>query len=375
MSRTSQAQRIVTAAAFGGTGLAGLGTVGFAVLLAQAGLTRRAIGTPFGLEGPDASGFYPAPRRRASDPSGPAAPGGGEPADAPAAARRARPPLRLGLLGDSSSVGLGVQRPEQAPGAVLAEAVARLSGRDVDLLGVGRVGARSSSLPAQVQRLLEEFGAPDVAVILIGVNDVTHRVPPSESVRYLRDAVQELRAAGSEVVVGTCPDLGVLEPLRWPLRAVARRWSRSLAAAQTIVVVEAGGRSVSLGDLLGEDFARRRSEMFSQDRFHPSPAGYARVVEVMLPSVCDAAGVCTTQPQQRPDVRRGEGMHGIAHAAVRAAATPGTEVSAAQVDGAHYGPRGRWALLLRRRRPVAEPAPQPQEPAADDADSPAGERV
>ena len=44
-------------------------------------------------------------------------------------------------------------------------------------------------------------------------------------------------------------------------RLLARKWSRDLAAAQTVAVVEAGGRTVSLGDLLGPEFAalRRRS--------------------------------------------------------------------------------------------------------------------
>ena len=33
---------------------------------------------------------------------------------------------------------------------------------------------------------------------------------------------------------------------------------------------------MSLGDLLGPEFAERPHELFSKDRFHPSPAGYAR---------------------------------------------------------------------------------------------------
>ncbi len=82
---------------------------------------------------------------------------------------------------------------------------------------------------------------------MIGANDVTHHVPQRESVSELAMRVVRLRDAGCEVVVGTCPDLGTVEPIQHPLRWLARRWSRQLAAAQTIAVVEAGGRSVSLG--------------------------------------------------------------------------------------------------------------------------------
>ncbi|MFD0540601.1 hypothetical protein ACFQY7_49175 [Actinomadura luteofluorescens] len=59
-----------------------------------------------------------------------------------------------------------------------------------------------------------------------------------------------------------------MPPLRW----FARRASRQLAAAQTIAVVERGGRSVSLGDLLGHEFAADPLAMFSEDRYHPPPA-------------------------------------------------------------------------------------------------------
>ena len=63
-----------------------------------------------------------------------------------------------------------------------------------------------------------------------------------------------MREAGIEVVVGTCPDLGTIRPIAPPLRQVARRWSRRLAAGQAIAVVEAGGRAVSLGTILGPEF-------------------------------------------------------------------------------------------------------------------------
>ena len=43
-------------------------------------------------------------------------------------------------------------------------------------------------------------------------------------------------------LVGTCPDLGTVKPIPPPLKQVARSWSRRLAAAQAIAVVEAGRR-------------------------------------------------------------------------------------------------------------------------------------
>ena len=107
------------------------------------------------------------------------------------------------------------------------------------------VGARSPDLTTQIDRALPI--EPDVAVILIGANDVTHKTLPAESVQHLSEGVRRLREAGVEVVVGTCPDLGTIKPIAPPLKQVARAWSRRLAAAQTIAVIGEGGRTVSLG--------------------------------------------------------------------------------------------------------------------------------
>ena len=90
---------------------------------------------------------------------------------------------------------------------------------------------------------------------MIGANDVTELTKPSVAVPYLEDAVRALRARGAEVIVGTCPDLGTIRPIAQPLRAYARRLSRRMAREQTVAVVRAGGRTVSLGDLLGPLFA------------------------------------------------------------------------------------------------------------------------
>src|SRR5205814_3860327 len=139
--------------------------------------------------------------------------------------------------------------------------------------------------------------------------------------------------------VGTCPDLGTIRPIQPPLRWLTRHWSRQMAAAQTIGVVEAGGRTVSLGDLLGPAFYRDPEQMFSHDQFHPSAAGYAQAAAVILPTMLNAL----VEPEIGPTLRAGEGVRTLPQAAVEAAHSAGTEVSAASVDGHELGPAGRWA--------------------------------
>jgi lysophospholipase L1-like esterase len=321
VSRASRARRIAVAAAYGGGGIGLLTAGALGVLRTEVALARRAIGEPTttalpvdGLHGEHHGGA----------------------------------PISFALLGDSSACGLGVEHPRQTPGVMLAAGLAECADRPVQLTSVAKVGARSSDLDGQVDQVL---GArPDIAVIMVGANDVTHRVRPSTAVRQLDQAVRRLRDAGAEVVVGTCPDLGTVEPVPQPLRYIARRWSRQLAAAQTIVVVEAGGRTVSLGDILGPEFAASPGEMFGPDGFHPSVTGYASASAALLPSMCAALDVWFgAERDVQLDLARGEGVRPIAQAAVEAVDEPGTEVAAAQVGGRDRGPRGRWALLRRRR--------------------------
>jgi lysophospholipase L1-like esterase len=335
VGKAAAARKLAAAAAFGGGGLSLLGASLYGVLRTEAVLARRAIGNADGTP-PDATGWY----------------GRGRPG----------PVLKVALLGDSGAAGYGVETVAETPGAHLASGLAEGSDRRVYLRSFAFVGARSRDLDRQLDEALPM--APHVAVVLIGANDVTHRVRPSESVRLLERAVRRLREAGVEVVVGTCPDLGTVEPIAAPLKQVARSWSRRLAAAQTIAVVEAGGRTVSLGSVLGPEAQASPKEFFGPDQFHPSAAGYSSLAQVLLPSVLAAIGVIPDE-DLRPEVQRGEGVLPISYAAVQAARTTGTEVDGTLIAGSERGERGRWALLRRRRR---QPEPDPETPAPADVE-------
>lgn len=320
MGKVAAARKLAAAAVFGGGGLSLLGGSLYGVLRAEALLARRTIGNADRVP-PDATGWYGRGR------SGKA--------------------LKVALIGDSSAAGYGVETVLETPGAQLASGLAEAADRRVYLKSVAFVGAQSRDLQGQIEQVLPL--QPDVAVILIGANDVTHTVRPSESVRLLEHSVRLLLDEGTRAVVGTCPDLGTVEPIAFPLRQVARAYSRRLAAAQTIAAVEAGGRTVSLGSVLGPEFAAAPALLFGPDRFHPSAAGYAHLASVLLPSVLAALGVLTEE-DLAPGAFRREAVLPISFAAVAAAARPGTEVDGTRIGGSERGDRGRWARLLRRRR-------------------------
>lgn len=322
MGNQRWSRRLVSAAAYGTGGVLGLGASVYGLLRTEARLARRSIGYADDRV-PDASGWY----------------GRGRPA----------PAIRMVLLGDSSAAGYGVGTVEETPGAMIGSALAAQADRRVHLGVFSKVGAQSGDLDGQIDEALPT--GPDAAVVLIGANDVTHTVPVGVSVRHLEQAVRRLVDAGVAVVVGTCPDLGTVQPIPQPLRQVARLWSRRLAAAQTVAVVEAGGRSVSLSSILGPEFEAAPAMLFGPDRFHPSAAGYEAMAGVLVPSVLAALGLAP-EDEGEPVALRGEGVLPIRFAAHEASRTPGTELGGTEVRGSRQGAGGRWVLLMRRRRPA-----------------------
>lgn len=253
---------VLAAASLAG-GAAGVALAGRGLLHRQAAAARRVIGKPLGEQAIDADRVWK---------------------------KKYGAPLDLLLLGDSIAAGLGAERPKETLGGRLARALAKETGRAVRLRTAARVGSESSMLGAQLDGLPPTY-RPDVAVIVVGGNDVTHRVPVADSVKHLEEAVAALRERGAGVVVGTCPDLGALRPVPQPLRALGSRASRQLALAQESAAVAAGAHAVSLAHVVGPFFITNPDEMFSLDRFHPSALGYHRTAKAMLPSVLAALGL------------------------------------------------------------------------------------
>lgn len=259
--------RVLQAVAFAAGSVGGLTGAAYGLLNGQAKRARSVIGGHKGLP-LNADGVY--------------LPNGRGPFIRPK-----RGTLRFAVLGDSLAAGIGAESIERLPGVILAKGIAGETGRPVRLSTHAVSGSKTFDLPPQVDRAV--IGQPDLALVIIGGNDVTSMQRVSASAELLGQQVRRLLAIGASVVVGTCPDLGIVTPIPQPLREIARRFSLTLARAQQRELARIGVPAVPMADLVSPAFLERPEELFSPDRFHPSGAGYALAASVLLPALCAGA--------------------------------------------------------------------------------------
>jgi lysophospholipase L1-like esterase len=144
------------------------------------------------------------------------------------------PRLRLLMLGDSSAAGVGVAQQSQALVGYLTQALARHAGVRVQW----RLLAQSGLTSAQCLDHLASsppFDA-DVAVVVLGVNDVVDQVP-SHSAVAAREAIANRLRNGhgvAHVVFAPLPPVqhfpALPQPLRWFAGQDAKRHDAAVAA-------------------------------------------------------------------------------------------------------------------------------------------------
>lgn len=193
------------------------------------------------------------------------------PAAGPATGRAgegAGPPLRLGVVGDSTAAGCGVPTHEDGFAAWLARELAERTGAPVTWETVGRLGATSRRIR---HRLVPRLGTGlDVAVLLGGANDVLTRRGPEQWAENLGAMIADLADRAERVVVVGIPPLATLPALP----AVLRRYLGLQAArmdevARGVCAARPSTTWVDSSDVPPPGF-------FSHDGFHPSSRGYRR---------------------------------------------------------------------------------------------------
>ncbi len=224
-------------------------------------------------------------------------------------------PLRLAVLGDSTTAGVGVTRPEDSLPHLVAQRIAAAEGRSVHVVSYGWAGARVRDLAEiQLPRALEPLRArdpepflpgADVIVIVIGSNDATHNTPPRRYREHLRTTLAAIRAAAPEarvVLTGIPRFRGALRAVE-PLISLADLYARLL---RPISRQEATRHVAAYADLAAEVPPRivPGSEFLSSDSFHPSVVGYSLWADVICEALArgpeaDSAAATNLRTSQR----------------------------------------------------------------------------
>jgi lysophospholipase L1-like esterase len=225
----------------------------------------------------------------------------------PATAPPPGPALRMAVLGDSTTAGVGVERAEDSLPYLLARRVADAESRAVHVVSYGWAGARmadlaTSQLPRAIEPLrateTESFlAAADVVAVVIGSNDATHNTPPGRYRTDLRSVLEGIRSVAprARIVLAGIPAFrGALRGME-PLIFLADQYARLL---RPISRSEAARAGVAYADLAGEVPARirGRTDVLSRDQFHPSAVGYAAWADVIADALLREPAASRLEP-------------------------------------------------------------------------------
>lgn len=216
---------------------------------------------------------------------------------APAELAAVRPPLEMAAFGDSGMAGVGVERVVHSPPVQLAQRVADGLGRSVHVTGYGRSGARTADvLIAQVPLAARR---PDVSVLLVGTNDVTHLTPPRQLARSTDALLDALIDLGGFVVWSGLPEFRAIRVLPHPLREAVTAYGALVRGVQRRgALARSGVHLVDVRRDVGAEFVRDPATM-SADSFHPSAAGYGRIADAMAPTVISLLIPSPTHPEEK----------------------------------------------------------------------------
>lgn len=197
------------------------------------------------------------------------------------------PPLRLVVLGDSTTVAQGAE-PEDGIAHGAAELLTRGGERRVLLRNLGVSGATWADVLAEQAEPAAAL-RPDVVFVSSGANDVLGGRSAAAVADDVEHVVTGLRRAvpGVTVVITGVPDLGtpprIPQPLRWLVARRAEHVDRAVArAAERLDVAR-----VPIAQRTGPAF-RADPSLFAGDGFHPDARGYAVWREAIAPTLREA---------------------------------------------------------------------------------------
>lgn len=212
-----------------------------------------------------------------------------EPVEATVGEGRPGEPLRLVMLGDSTVRGVGASGSGGTLPVQVGERVAALLDHPVEVLGLGVSGATTRTV-AEEQAPLLAAARPDVVVIVVGANDVTHLNAwwtMRERTSAMLEAVRAEVGPEVAVVLGGVPLFRTASAAPQPLRFVLDVLGARQRPGQRAGAADAGVPYVDIATLASPRFVGVPESM-SSDGFHPADVGYGFWADALAPAVAEA---------------------------------------------------------------------------------------
>jgi lysophospholipase L1-like esterase len=192
------------------------------------------------------------------------------------------------VMGDSTAVSQGGAY-DKGYAVASAEYLARAEQqRAVTWANVGVPGARAADVAGlQLQDALPY--KPDVVLIGVGANDVTHLTSFSKVVDSLQSTIAALQRVNPQVrvVVTGAPDMGSVPRLPQPLRWYAGKRTAGLNKRIQQLADNKQVFFAPVAERTGPLF-RRQPQLFAADKFHPTTEGYQTWVPVITETLVKA---------------------------------------------------------------------------------------
>ncbi|HKO02853.1 MAG TPA: SGNH/GDSL hydrolase family protein [Thermoanaerobaculia bacterium] len=189
------------------------------------------------------------------------------------------------ILGDSTAAGVGADYQQGIAVRTTAELAKT---HDVTMTNLGVSGARIHDVLVEQLPRAESL-KPDLVLLAVAPNDVTHLTPISSMKRDLLAIVHRLRAANPDVAIVVTGSADMSTPRRIPrlLRGIAGARSR---AVNRMFASVANAKRLTFAPIAAETgpLFRKDPSLFGPDRFHPNERGYAVWTAVINKAIASA---------------------------------------------------------------------------------------
>lgn len=195
-------------------------------------------------------------------------------------------PLRLLVVGESTTAGVGVKQSADALPAQLAGALSEKTGRAVHWRADGVTGCRLADVHERLEHLDRKV---DLVVIATGVNDTTGLTPLKRWRALLRDTALLASQQGAQVAVLALPPMGYFTALPQPLRHLMGIRSGQLDQIARDTATATGHYQYIAWQI------PLSPVYLAEDGYHPSAAGYRAIAREAAAAMFEQKLVCRGQ--------------------------------------------------------------------------------